>query len=164
MDDTVIKEEVIEETCYFTFKNGEYIEVKREEIDQKPENLLEKEIKTEPDEFFDDFGLEPEENDSKIETVSTEFTKLKCEICLKTMPKNRLKLVKSEANKILLSEIFKIEGSLKIKSPYVCVSHIQTIIDDYDGTFEKYAGTPFEKRLRLFIRINKSNMQVNKNR
>ncbi|PIC29652.1 hypothetical protein B9Z55_021168 [Caenorhabditis nigoni] len=56
MDDTVIKEEVIEEDFNFTFKNGEYVEVKQEEIKQKPEYLLEKDIK-----------MEAEEIDSKVE-------------------------------------------------------------------------------------------------
>ncbi|CAO4381429.1 unnamed protein product [Caenorhabditis nigoni] len=76
MNEADIKEEVIEETCNFTFINGEYVEVKQEEIEQKPENLLEQEIKTEPieffeknnsDEFCEDIKLEPKESDSKIE-------------------------------------------------------------------------------------------------
>ncbi|PIC29510.1 hypothetical protein B9Z55_021065 [Caenorhabditis nigoni] len=155
MNEAVIKDEIIEETCNFTFKNGEYVEIKREEVEQKPEHLLEQEIKTEmnddffetnePDEYFEDVTPEPEEK------------KLKCQICRKRMPRSLLTLIKSEDNKNVLFEIFKIEGFLEIKLPYVCISHIQTIIDDYDGKL-KFGGTPFERHLRSFIRINKSNM------
>ncbi|PIC29639.1 hypothetical protein B9Z55_021159 [Caenorhabditis nigoni] len=173
MDEAVVKEEVIEETCNFTFKNGEYVEVKQEEIEQKPEFLLEQEIKTEPvdlfetnepDEFFDDFKLKPRERDYEIEKTSTEVNKLKCEICRKRIPKNLLTTVKSEANKTVLAEFFKVKGSLKTRTIYVCISHIQTIIDGYDGTFEKYAGTPFEKRLRKFISTHKKLMKERRDR
>ncbi|PIC29501.1 hypothetical protein B9Z55_021058 [Caenorhabditis nigoni] len=74
MNEAVIKDEIIEETHNFTFKNGEYVEVKQEEIEEKPEYLLEKEIKTEPSDvfennnsdcFFEDVELKPKECDSR---------------------------------------------------------------------------------------------------
>ncbi|PIC12719.1 hypothetical protein B9Z55_028234 [Caenorhabditis nigoni] len=52
MDEAVVKEEVIEETHNFMFKSGEYVEVKQEEVEQKPEHLLEEKIKTEPIDFL----------------------------------------------------------------------------------------------------------------
>ncbi|ULT91907.1 hypothetical protein L3Y34_009530 [Caenorhabditis briggsae] len=174
MNEAIVKEEVIEETCNFTFINGEYVEMKQEEIEQKPEYLLEQEIKletnddffetNEPDEFCEDVKLEPKEIDSKIEKVSTRTTQGKCQICRKRMPRSHLTLIKSEDYKTVLSGMFKIEGSLEIKLPYVCVLHIRTIIDEYDGTFEKYAGTQFEKHLRTFISKHKSLMKDRKSR
>ncbi|CAO4381523.1 unnamed protein product [Caenorhabditis nigoni] len=182
MNEAVIKEEVIEET--HTFKNDEFVEVKQEEVEQKPEFLLEQDIKTETndefsedvkpepidfletiesDKFFDDFELEPKENYSKTETVSTEVTKFKCEICQKTMPRNLLQLIKSEDHKTVLAEVFKIEGSLEKRTPYVCVSHIQAIIDDNEGRM-KFAGTPFERLLRSFITKHKKLMKERKSR
>ncbi|CAO4381433.1 unnamed protein product [Caenorhabditis nigoni] len=164
MNEAIVKEEVIEETNNFTFINGEYVQVKQEEIEQKPENLLENKIKTEtnddffeinePDEYFEDIKLEPEEIESKTEKVSTATTKFKCQICRKRMPRSLLTLIKSEGNKTLLSEMFKIEGSLEINLPYVCTSHIRTIIDEYDGTFEKYAGTKgnHENKIAEFVK------------
>ncbi|PIC29636.1 hypothetical protein B9Z55_021156 [Caenorhabditis nigoni] len=71
MNEAVIKDEVTEETYNFTFKNGEYVEVKQEEVEQKPGNLLEREIKTESidpfknknsDEFLEDVELKPGES------------------------------------------------------------------------------------------------------
>ncbi|CAO4381537.1 unnamed protein product [Caenorhabditis nigoni] len=163
MNEAVIKDEVIEEEFNFTFVNGEYVEVKQEEIEQKPEHLLENEVKTETIDFAENVELKPKEIDSKVETGSTEVIYLECEICQKMMPRNLLKMIKSEDYKVVLAEVFKIEGSLKIKFPYVCVSHIQTIIDDYDGKL-KSASTPSEKRLRSFIRINKANMKQKKSK
>ncbi|PIC29646.1 hypothetical protein B9Z55_021164 [Caenorhabditis nigoni] len=126
MNEAIIKDEVMEETHNFTFKNGEIVEVKQEEIEQKPEYLLEKDIKkkqidfletNDSDEFFDDVEPKPKENYCEVEKMSTEVNKLKCEICQKTMPKNLLKWIESEENKIVLAEMFKIEGSLKIRTP-----------------------------------------------
>ncbi|CAS01106.1 Protein CBG27288 [Caenorhabditis briggsae] len=159
----VIKEEVIEEKHYYAFKNENFVEVKQEEIEQKPEYLLEQEIKMEPidffdanksDSFFDDVELNPKENYSKGEKVSAESTKLKCEICQKTMPRNLLQLIKSEDNKTVLAEMFKLEGSLETRIFYICVSHIQMIIDDNDGQL-KSTSTRSEQRLRTFISTHK---------
>ncbi|PIC29508.1 hypothetical protein B9Z55_021063 [Caenorhabditis nigoni] len=172
MNEAIVKEEVIEETNNFTYINGEYVEVKQEEIEQRPEYLLENEIKTEmnddcfetnePDEYFEDVKQEPGEIGSKIEKLSPEFSLLKCGICKKRMPKNLLKLIKSEEDKTVLSVFFfKIEGSLKIKSPYVCYAHIQTIIDT-NGSKLKSPSTRYEQILRSFMTKNKRRMQVNK--
>ncbi|PIC29633.1 hypothetical protein B9Z55_021154 [Caenorhabditis nigoni] len=162
MNEAIVKEEVIEETCNSTFKNGEYVDVKEEEIDQKPEYLLEKEIKAEmdddyfennnSDEFPEDVKPEPKESDS--EKVPTYVTRLECGVCQKMMPINLIKFINSNDEKTVLSENFKIEGSLKLKSPFVCYSHIQTIIDKYAGKL-KFASTPFEQRLLSFITRNK---------
>ncbi|CAO4381431.1 unnamed protein product [Caenorhabditis nigoni] len=174
MNEAIVKEEVIEETCSFTFINGEYVEVKQEEdVEQKPEYLLEQEIKTEmnddffeanePDEHFEDVKLEPEEIDSKTEKVSTRTTMGKCEICRKVMPRSLLSLIKSKDYKTVLSENFKIEGSLEIKLPYVCISHIQTLINDYDGNL-KSPSTKSEQLLRTFISKHKILMKDRKSR
>ncbi|PIC29520.1 hypothetical protein B9Z55_021075 [Caenorhabditis nigoni] len=78
MDEAVIKEEVIEETCDFTFKNEEYVKVKQEEIEQKSEYHLEKEIKSETIDFsetnkshgfFEDVEPKPGESNSKVEKM-----------------------------------------------------------------------------------------------
>ncbi|ULT91906.1 hypothetical protein L3Y34_009530 [Caenorhabditis briggsae] len=173
MNEAIVKEEVIEETCNFTFINGEYVEAKQEEIEQKPEYLLEQKIKTEikddffeanePDEYFEDVKLEPEEIDSTIDKVSTKTTMGKCEICQKIMPRSLLSLIKSEDYKTVLSENFKIEGSLEIKLPYVCVSHIQIIIDYYNGKL-KSPSTQSEQLLRTFISKHKTLMKGRKSR
>ncbi|PIC29502.1 hypothetical protein B9Z55_021058 [Caenorhabditis nigoni] len=128
MNEAVIKDEIIEETHNFTFKNGEYVEVKQEEIEEKPEYLLEKEIKTEPSDvfennnsdcFFEDVELKPKECDSRSENVFTELEAPSCRICQKRMPKNRLKLIKSEEDKTALSNVFKFEGCLETSTSYV---------------------------------------------
>ncbi|PIC14655.1 hypothetical protein B9Z55_026889 [Caenorhabditis nigoni] len=79
------------------------------------------------------------------------------------VPVNLLKLINSKDEKTVLSENFKIEGSLKIRTPYVCYSHIQTIIDDYAGKLRS-PRTPFEQRLLSFIRRNKKSMNHRKKR
>ncbi|CAO4381522.1 unnamed protein product [Caenorhabditis nigoni] len=172
MNEAVIKEEVIEEEHEFTFKNGEYVKVKQEEIEEKPEFLLEQEIKmepidfsewNEPDEFLDDFELEAEKDGSKIETVSTEVTKFKCEICQKAMSGHLLKLIKSEDHKTVLAEMFKIERSQETKIFYVCVSHIQTIIDENDGKL-KSPSTRYEQLLRTFISKHRKQIKQRKDR
>ncbi|CAO4381461.1 unnamed protein product [Caenorhabditis nigoni] len=155
MNDGVIKEEDIEEGHNFTFKNGEYVEVKQEEIEEKPEYHLEKEIKTETnDDSFEDVKLEPTERDSPIEMVFDEGGFFQCQICQKRMPRRLLKFIKSEDEKTVLSEIFKTEGLAEMNRTYVCYSHIQTIIDENDGKL-KLPKTPYEKLLRSFIRNNK---------
>ncbi|UMM37699.1 hypothetical protein L5515_009380 [Caenorhabditis briggsae] len=168
----VIKEEVIEEKHDYAFKNENFVEVKQEEIEQKPEYLLEQEIKMEPidffdanktDSFFDDVELNPKENYSKGEKVSAESTKFKCEICQKTMPRNLLQLIKSEDNKTVLAEMFKLEGSLETRIFYICVSHIQMIIDDNDGQL-KSTSTRSEQRLRTFISTHKKLMKDRRHR
>ncbi|PIC29518.1 hypothetical protein B9Z55_021073 [Caenorhabditis nigoni] len=165
----VIKEEVIEETHNFTFKNGEYVEVKQEEIEQKSEYLLEKEIKKESnddycennnsDGFFEDGELKPKEIDSKL----TEITELKCEICQKRMPRSLLKLITSEDDKTALSQFFKFERALEAKTPYVCVSHIQMIIRDNDVKV-KITKKPLEHLMRSFIRRNRYLMKDKESR
>ncbi|PIC29503.1 hypothetical protein B9Z55_021059 [Caenorhabditis nigoni] len=170
MNEADIKEEVIEETCNFTFINGEYVEVKEEEIEQKPENLLEQEIKTESidffeknnsDEFCEDIKLEPEESDSKIEKVSSRITERICEICQKRMPRYLLKLIKTAEDKVVLSDVFKIREFMGTLPNYVCYAHIQTIIDDKHGKL-RFASTSSGKLLRSFIAKNKHLMQVHK--
>ncbi|PIC29498.1 hypothetical protein B9Z55_021056 [Caenorhabditis nigoni] len=161
MNEGVVKEEVIEETCNFTFKNGEYVEVKQEEIDYKPENLLEQDIKTEMDYFEDsdelceDVELKPKESDSEFEKVSTEFTTLQCKICQKRMPRSLLKMIKSEDDMIVLTVIFEVEVINEMDMTYVCLSHIQAIIDDKEGRM-KFKRTSLEENLRPFIAKNKS--------
>ncbi|PIC29525.1 hypothetical protein B9Z55_021079 [Caenorhabditis nigoni] len=159
MNDGVIKEEVIEEICNFTFKNGEYVVVKQEEIKRKPENLLEQEIKKEPIDFFEDVERKLKENDFKIEHVFEEITERMCNICQKRMPRSLLKLIKSEEDKTVIFENFNAEGVLETRMFYVCLSHIQTIIDDNDGKFKR-ARNRFERLMRSFITKNKANMQV----
>ncbi|PIC29621.1 hypothetical protein B9Z55_021143 [Caenorhabditis nigoni] len=153
MNEAVIKEEVIEETYNFTFKNGEYVKVKQEEIEQKPEYLLEKEIKTEPIDFVENVKLKTKKFDCTVEKVSEEITERICEICWRSMPRNLLKSINSEDEKTVLSHNFQTAGSLDNISPYVCISHIQKIIDENDGKLE-FASTPFEKRLLSFIKRN----------
>ncbi|PIC29524.1 hypothetical protein B9Z55_021078 [Caenorhabditis nigoni] len=171
MNDGVIKEEVIEEEYDFTFQNGGYIEVKQEEVEQKPEYLLEKEIKTEPvdffennnsDEFFEDVERKSEESNSKVEKVWKEGRTLICKICQKRMPRHLSKLIKLEEEKTVLSEIFEVEGFLETRMFYVCVSHIQMIISDNDGKV-KITKKLTEQLMRSFIRRNTYLMQVNKN-
>ncbi|PIC29640.1 hypothetical protein B9Z55_021160 [Caenorhabditis nigoni] len=161
MNDGVIKEEVIEEPCNFTFRNGEYVELKQEEPEQKPENLLEKEIETEPIEFFEDIVQKPKEMNFK--NLWRKVSMLKCEICQETMPKECSKLIKLKEDKIVLSENFKIEGSLELNSPYVCVSHIQKVIDDNDGKL-KSPSTQSEHLLCAFIKRNKKSMRIRPSR
>ncbi|PIC29529.1 hypothetical protein B9Z55_021082 [Caenorhabditis nigoni] len=171
MDEAVIKEEVIEETCNFTFKNGEYVEVKQVEFEQKPENLLETEIKTETKEdffenhnsdgFFEDVEGKLKENDFINSKVFKKVGTLQCEICQKTMSRNLIKMLTMEEDKTVLFEVFKLERSLEKRTSYVCVSHIQKIIDENDGKL-RFASTPSEKSLRSFIRNNKKLMQDDK--
>ncbi|PIC29626.1 hypothetical protein B9Z55_021148 [Caenorhabditis nigoni] len=149
MNEPIVKEEVIEEEFNFTFKNGEYVEVKQEEIERKPENLLEKEVKTEAIDIFEKI-----ESDDEFSKDVPKVSMMKCEICQKSMAKKLLILIKLKIDQTVLSDFFEIEGSLEAIPPYVCVSHIQKIIDDNDGKL-KSAKTPSEKRLRLFIRKNK---------
>ncbi|CAO4381435.1 unnamed protein product [Caenorhabditis nigoni] len=169
MEESVIKEEVIEETYNFTFKNGEYVEVKQEEVEQKPENLLEKEIKTETNDdffetnesnkFFEDVEPEPNESDYEIEKrMYKELGTIKCKICQKRMPRKLLKLMRSEDDKNVLFEIFNAEGILETRANYVCHSHIQTIIDDKDGKL-KTPNTAFRSLLRSFIKRNRRSMR-----
>ncbi|PIC29623.1 hypothetical protein B9Z55_021145 [Caenorhabditis nigoni] len=146
MNEAVVKQEVIEEPCNFAFKTGEYVEVKQEEIERKPENLLEKEIKTEPIDFV--------ENNNAIFEDVPEVSTLKCEICQEIMPRKLLKLITMKEDKTVLSELFKVGGSLETMTTYVCVSHIQTIIDQNGGKVKR-SSTPFEKLLLSFIRRNK---------
>ncbi|PIC29504.1 hypothetical protein B9Z55_021060 [Caenorhabditis nigoni] len=169
MDEAVIKDEVIEETCNFTFKNGEYVEVKQEGIEQKPANLLERDIKTETngdffdkstlDGFLEDVKTEPEENDSKIKMSKESI--YQCKICQMRMPRKLLRLVKSEKDKTVLSEIFKVGGFTEANPTHVCYSHIQTIIDDNDDK-TKSPSTAFEQRLRSFVTRNKNLMKERK--
>ncbi|ULT91908.1 hypothetical protein L3Y34_009530 [Caenorhabditis briggsae] len=169
MNEAVIKEEVIEEEHNFTFKNGEYVEAKQEEIEQKPEYLLEKEIKTERNDdffennyagrFFEDVKQEPKESDSKIEKVCRTSSMMTCKICQSRMPRNLLKLIKTEDEKTVLSHIFNIEGLMEMNPMYVCVSHIQKIIDDYTGNL-KLVDTAFQYLLCSFMIQNKYLMKV----
>ncbi|CAO4381520.1 unnamed protein product [Caenorhabditis nigoni] len=155
MNEAVIKEEVIEEEFNFTFKNDEFVEVKRDEIEQNPENLLEN---------LEDVDLKPKKCDSKIENKTPKsYSMLKCEICQETMPRNLLKMIKTEDEKIVLSEILEVKGSMEITTPYVCVSHIRKIISDNDGKLRKPI-TSFEHHLRSFIRRNKYSMSDSKSR
>ncbi|PIC29505.1 hypothetical protein B9Z55_021061 [Caenorhabditis nigoni] len=165
MNEVVVKEEVIEETCNFTFKNGEYVEVKQEEVEQKPEHLLEKDIKTETnddffennnsDEFSEDIKPEQRESDSKIENkMSKEACTFQCTICQKRCPRSSLKLITTFEDRTVLSEIFKVEGLVKTNPNFVCYSHIQTIINDNAGKL-KLANAPSGKLLRSFITKNK---------
>ncbi|PIC29630.1 hypothetical protein B9Z55_021152 [Caenorhabditis nigoni] len=173
MNEAVIKEEVVEEEFNFTFKNGEYVEINQEEIEQKPEYLLEKDIKTETnddsfennnsDGFFEDVEEKPEEKEFNIEKVSREVGTFQCEICQKTMPRGLLKMITLEEDKTVLSEIFKPERSLEKRVFYVCVSHIQKTIEENDGKL-KFASTPSEKRLRSFIRTNKKSIKIRTSR
>ncbi|PIC29625.1 hypothetical protein B9Z55_021147 [Caenorhabditis nigoni] len=156
MSEPIFEYEVTEEENNFTFINGEFVEVKQEEIEEKPEYLLEQDIKKETnDDFF-----ENNEADDKISEVVPEVSMMKCEICQKSTPRSLLRLVKSEDDKTVLSDYFEVEGSLEAIPPYVCVSHIQKIIDDNDGKVKR-SSTPSEKRLRLFITKNKRMMKVN---
>ncbi|PIC29654.1 hypothetical protein B9Z55_021169 [Caenorhabditis nigoni] len=130
MNEAIAKDEVIEESNNFKFKNEEFVEVKREEIEKKPENLLEKEIKTEPIDFFEKNQSEtkffegteqkPKECDSKIEKKMCEVLgTIKCEIC----------------------------------------QRIQSIIDDNDRKL-KSPSTRSEQYLRSFIPRSNNLMQV----
>ncbi|PIC29499.1 hypothetical protein B9Z55_021057 [Caenorhabditis nigoni] len=154
MGEPVIKDEVIEEDFNVMFKNGEYVEVKQEEIEQNPfvEN-------NNSEEFPEEIKLEPKKSDSEIENVSTEISALKCKICQKRMPRNSLKMIKSEDDMIVLTAIFDVEVFKEYIATYVCLSHIQAIIDDNEAIL-KFAGTPFEKCLRLFIAKNKRFIRV----
>ncbi|PIC29513.1 hypothetical protein B9Z55_021068 [Caenorhabditis nigoni] len=165
MNEAVDKEEVIEEEFNFTFKNGEYVEVKQEEVEQKPEYLLENGKKpidffenNNSDEFLEDVKPEPRENDFKIEKAFTEIGALSCKICQKRMPRKYLKWIISEDDKMLLSDIFKIEMFKEMRQTYVCVSHIQKIIDDNDGKV-KFANNPIGQKLHSFITRNKKFMK-----
>ncbi|PIC29512.1 hypothetical protein B9Z55_021067 [Caenorhabditis nigoni] len=147
MDEAIVKEEIIEEEFNFTFKNGEFVEVKQEETEHKPEYQLENEVKTETnddffennnsDGFFEVVKLKPKEIDSKFEKMPTEITEYICKICRKRMPRKLLKLIKSEDDKTMLSQFFKIEGSLEPRLSYVCSSHIREIMDGKDGKLKK---------------------------
>ncbi|CAO4381445.1 unnamed protein product [Caenorhabditis nigoni] len=169
MNEAVVKEEVIEGGFNFTFKNGEYVEVKQEEIEQKPEYFLEQEIKTEPIDFFEnnsdelceDVKPEPKESVSKIQKVSDKITERVCKLCHKRRPTHLLKLIKTKDEKTVVSEFFKFEGYLETMASYVCVSHIKTIIKDNEDKL-KFANTPSEQRLRTFITQNIYLMEANK--
>ncbi|PIC29522.1 hypothetical protein B9Z55_021077 [Caenorhabditis nigoni] len=162
MNEAIVKDEVIEETHNLTFKNGEYVEVKQEEIEQKPEYVLEKEIKVEPidiyenkpDNFFADSELKPKESGPIMRNVFTAVGAQSCEICWKSMPRNLLKLITMKDDKTVLFQFFKFEGSLETSTPYVCYSHIQKIIDDNEGKF-KIPTNRFERLMRSFITKNK---------
>ncbi|CAO4381446.1 unnamed protein product [Caenorhabditis nigoni] len=154
MNEAVINYEVIEEEHNYAFKNGEYVEVKQEEVEQKPENFLENEIKKEPIDFFQDVKPESKESDSRIQKVFDEIIERTCRLCHKRMPTNLLKLIETEDEKTVISEIYKVEGSLKNISPYVCVSHIKAIIKDNIDKLELASTTPSEQRLRSFITQN----------
>ncbi|CAO4381528.1 unnamed protein product [Caenorhabditis nigoni] len=166
MNEAIVKDEVIEGEFNFTFQNEEFVEVKQEEIERKPENLLENEIKTQPDEFYepnesDTFfeELEPEkESDFKIKKVSTGVANLKCTICQKKMPRNLLKLITLEEDKTVLSKNFKVPLFVEMNPTYVCISHVQMIIDGYDGKL-KSPTNRYEQLLRSFITKNKYKMQ-----
>ncbi|PIC29497.1 hypothetical protein B9Z55_021055 [Caenorhabditis nigoni] len=166
MNEAVIKEEVIEEEFNLSSKNGEFVEVKQEEIEQKPENFLEKEVKKEPVDFFEnnnsdgfreDVELKPTENACTNKQIFKEVA-FQCKICQMRMPRKLLKLIKSEDDKTVLSEIFKIEGFDEINPTYVCYSHIKTIIDDNDDKM-KSPSTDYERLLRSFIKRNKNSMR-----
>ncbi|CAP20696.1 Protein CBG23981 [Caenorhabditis briggsae] len=164
MNEADVKEQVIEEEHDFTVKNGEYVEVKNEEIEQKTENLLENEIKMKADEFLEDVELKPKESESKIENkMPKNYSMLKCEICQDTVPRNLLKMIRTEDEKIVLSEIFEVKGSMGKTTPYVCLSHIRKVISDNDGKL-KIPITSFEHHLRAFIRRNKYSMNDSKSR
>ncbi|PIC29540.1 hypothetical protein B9Z55_021090 [Caenorhabditis nigoni] len=164
MNEAIVKEEVIEETCNFTFKNGEYVEVKQEEPEQKPEYLLEKEIKTETsDDFFEDVKSEAEESYSEIEKVSTYVNKEKCEICQKMMPRNSLKMIKCEGNRLVLSEVFNVELFMGPNPIYVCHSHIQKVIHDIDNNV-KLPRNQSDSVMRSFVRRNKHLMKASHSR
>ncbi|CAO4381452.1 unnamed protein product [Caenorhabditis nigoni] len=165
MDEAIVKEEVIDEDFN---KNCEYVEVKQEEIEQKPGNLLEKDIETVPIDFFEnnnsngfreDIKSEPKESVSEFEKVLTEFNALNCRICQKRMPRISLKLIRSEASKFAIAEMFKVEGFMETNPTYVCVSHIQKIINDIDEKV-KIPGNPSEHLMRLFIRKNRYLMKT----
>ncbi|PIC29544.1 hypothetical protein B9Z55_021094 [Caenorhabditis nigoni] len=164
MNEVIVKEEVIEETCNFTFKNGEYVEVKQEEFEQKPENLLEQEIKAESNsDFFEDTKPEPKESDSRYEKVSTNVTKQKCNICQKMVPRNSLKLIKCEGNRLVLSQIFNVELFMGPNPDYVCVTHIRNIVHDIDDKV-KIPGNPSDYVLRSFFRRNQYLMKGSQSR
>ncbi|CAO4381437.1 unnamed protein product [Caenorhabditis nigoni] len=95
--------------------------------------------------------------------MPTEITEYICKICRKRMPRKLLKLIKSEDDKTMLSQFFKIEGSLEPRLSYVCSSHIREIMDGKDGKL-KFAGTPFEKPLRSFIKNNRYLMKAKESR
>ncbi|PIC29634.1 hypothetical protein B9Z55_021155 [Caenorhabditis nigoni] len=164
MNEAVIKEEVIEEELDFTFKNNDFAEV-------KPANLLEKEVKMKTidfieknisdDEFLEGVKLTPRESDSKVEKVPRRVIKLKCEICQKRMPRKLLKFIKSEEDKTVLSNIFKVSLFVDIITTYVCYAHIKMIIDAYDGK-SKSPKTRYELLLRSFIKNNKYTMKDSK--
>ncbi|PIC29516.1 hypothetical protein B9Z55_021071 [Caenorhabditis nigoni] len=171
MSKAVIREEVIEEENNFTFINGEYVEVKQEEIEQKPENLLEQKIKMESielfknnnsDRFLEDVERKPKEIDYKIEKEFIGDGALSCKICKKIMPRSLLKLIMSEEDKTVLSEYLQIKGSLETRASYVCVAHIQMIIRENDIKV-KITKKPLELLMRSFVSRNQYLMQVNKN-
>ncbi|CAO4381527.1 unnamed protein product [Caenorhabditis nigoni] len=164
MNEAVIKDEVIEGELDFTFKNNDFAEVKpayllEKEVKMKPIDFIEKNISD--DEFLKNVKLNPKESDSKIEKVSTGVIKLKCEICQKRMPRKLLKFIKSEEDKTVLSNIFKVSLFVDIITTYVCYSHIQMIIEGYEGK-SKSPKTRYELLLRSFIKNNKYIMKDSK--
>ncbi|CAO4381458.1 unnamed protein product [Caenorhabditis nigoni] len=164
MNEVIVKDEVIEEKCNFTSKNGEYVEVKQEETEKKPENLLEQEIKAESNsDFFEDTKPEPKESDSRYEKVSTNVTKQKCKICQKMVPRNSLKLIKCEGNRLVLSQIFNVELFMGLNPDYVCVTHIRNIVHDIDHKV-KIPGNPSDYVLRSFFRRNQYLMKGSQSR
>ncbi|PIC29546.1 hypothetical protein B9Z55_021095 [Caenorhabditis nigoni] len=163
MNEAIVKDEVIEETCSFTFKNGEYVEVKKEDIEQKPEFLLEKEIKTESIDFFEDVKPKPKECDYPMEVVFKEANTFQCKICQKRMPRNSLKLIRSEEDVIVLTVVFNVILRMEAYLNYACYSHIRKIIHDIDDGV-KLPGNPSDYVVRSFVRRNKYLMKGNHSR
>ncbi|PIC14646.1 hypothetical protein B9Z55_026885 [Caenorhabditis nigoni] len=115
MNEAIVKEEVIEETCNFTFKNGEYVEGKQEEIEQKPQTLLEKEIKTESIDSFENNDSKPffeelepkKESDFKIEKVRNRYSmngvkRQNCQVCYMTKTRTELYDINSSSTRIVI--------------------------------------------------------------
>ncbi|CAO4381539.1 unnamed protein product [Caenorhabditis nigoni] len=159
MDEAIVKEEVIEETINFTFKNGEYVEVKQEKIEQKPENLMEQEIKTEPIDFSGTFEPKTKKIVCKIEKVAEEIPEMKCEFCQKMMPRNLLKLIKPKDVQTVLSEMLSVELFREIypemNPKYVCFSDIQTFFNEKYGQL-KSTSTQSERNLQDLMKGRKT--------
>ncbi|PIC29661.1 hypothetical protein B9Z55_021175 [Caenorhabditis nigoni] len=158
MDEAIVKDEVIEETINFTFKNGEYVEVKQEKIEQIPENLLEQEIKTEPIDFSGTFEPKTKKIVCKIEKVAEEIPEMKCEFCQKMMPRNLLKLIKPKDEQTVLSEMLSVELFREIypemNPKYVCFSDIQTFFNEKYGQL-KSTSTQSERNSQDLMQVDK---------